>query len=120
VEGVNAAIWSGIEINVAIACASLPALKPLIAKLIPGLLSTVSTRDRSGMNNLSDHVGSHQMSNLQSRNKETNSEAIKVVQSVYQTREIRASLEGSEKSLVNWKSEIAFAEPKKQRPFETV
>ncbi|KAK0728827.1 hypothetical protein B0T26DRAFT_638721 [Lasiosphaeria miniovina] len=38
VEGVDIAIWSSIEINVGIICASLPALKPLAAKLFPRLL----------------------------------------------------------------------------------
>jgi len=115
VEGVDAAIWSGIEINVAIACASLPTLKPLIGRIIPGILSNGSTRDRSNMNNLSDHMGSHQMSVLQSRGKENKPGAIKVVQTVFQTREVRSSLEGSEKSLVNWNSEAAFAAPKTQQ-----
>ena len=39
------AIWSAIEINVGITCASVPALKPLIVRWFPGLLpSTVRSR----------------------------------------------------------------------------
>ncbi|KAH8594916.1 hypothetical protein B0O99DRAFT_166811 [Bisporella sp. PMI_857] len=102
-EGVNAAIWSGIEINVAIACASLPSLKPLIGKILPGFLSTTSSRDRSNMNYLSDERGSHQLSNMRSKARETNT--IKVEQTIYQTREVRGSLDSSEKSLV-WKTEV--------------
>lgn len=33
------AYWSAIEMNLAIVCASLPALKPLMAKISPGFLS---------------------------------------------------------------------------------
>ncbi|KAJ4369664.1 hypothetical protein N0V83_005426 [Neocucurbitaria cava] len=33
------AYWSAIEMNLAIVCASLPALKPLMAKIAPGFLS---------------------------------------------------------------------------------
>lgn len=35
------AYWSAIEMNLAIVCASLPALKPLVVKIIPGFSSTV-------------------------------------------------------------------------------
>ncbi|USP80486.1 uncharacterized protein yc1106_07760 [Curvularia clavata] len=34
-----AAYWSSIEMNLAIVCASLPALKPLVVKIIPGFSS---------------------------------------------------------------------------------
>ncbi|KAK1658941.1 hypothetical protein BDP55DRAFT_504607, partial [Colletotrichum godetiae] len=44
-DGVHIATWSGIEINVAIACASVPALKPLIVKAFPKLLASTQ---RSG------------------------------------------------------------------------
>ncbi|KAI2484887.1 hypothetical protein Ptr902_03827 [Pyrenophora tritici-repentis] len=40
----RAAYWSAIEINLAIVCASLPALKPLIVRLIPGFSSRNSGR----------------------------------------------------------------------------
>ncbi|RMZ72795.1 integral membrane [Pyrenophora seminiperda CCB06] len=39
-----AAYWSGIEVNLAIVCASLPSLKQLIVKLIPGFSSRHSGR----------------------------------------------------------------------------
>jgi hypothetical protein len=35
----NVALWSGIEINVAIACSSLPALQPLLARIIASFRS---------------------------------------------------------------------------------
>lgn len=39
-DNIGIAIWSCIEVNVAILCACLPALKPLISHFFPGLLST--------------------------------------------------------------------------------
>ncbi|KAI9150321.1 LOW QUALITY PROTEIN: Satratoxin biosynthesis SC0 cluster protein [Paramyrothecium foliicola] len=48
VEGVNIAIWSGIEIYVGIMCASVPALKALGVRLIPKLLlSNLYARSRT-------------------------------------------------------------------------
>jgi len=47
-----AAYWSGIEMNLAIVCASLPALKPLIVRVIPGFSSRFSGRGtESGASN---------------------------------------------------------------------
>ncbi|KAK4442750.1 hypothetical protein QBC34DRAFT_387016 [Podospora aff. communis PSN243] len=37
-QGVAIAIWSGIEINTGIICASIPAMRPLVVKLFPRLL----------------------------------------------------------------------------------
>lgn len=54
VQGVDIAVWSGLEINVAIICASVPALKALFVKIIPKLASyNLSKRTgyaRSGTN----------------------------------------------------------------------
>ncbi|CAI7669553.1 unnamed protein product [Penicillium pancosmium] len=41
-DNVGAASWSAIECNTGIICACLPTLKPLISKIIPGLISTLS------------------------------------------------------------------------------
>lgn len=38
-DGAGAAIWSIIELNCAIICASLPTLRPLLAKVVPGMSS---------------------------------------------------------------------------------
>jgi hypothetical protein len=38
------AYWSAIEINLGIVCASLPALKPLVVKIIPGFSTRHSSR----------------------------------------------------------------------------
>jgi hypothetical protein len=75
------------------------------------------------MNNLSD---GHQMSNI--RNKSKNASRvdgagdlndIKIEQTIYQQREIRPSLEGSERSLV-WKADCYSEEQKRKSPREAV
>jgi hypothetical protein len=116
VDGVNAAIWSGIEINVAIACASLPALKPLISKVLPRLLSTTDSKNLSG-----NKLGSRQTNTFHevgSKKGNKNAE-ITVEQHIFQQREVRASLEGSERSLVNWKADC-FSEDSTQKKREIV
>jgi len=40
VFGVDIALWSCLEINIAMICASVPALKPLFAKVMPRLLGS--------------------------------------------------------------------------------
>ncbi|KAJ5109346.1 hypothetical protein N7456_006021 [Penicillium angulare] len=47
-DNVGAASWSAIECNVGIICACLPTLKPLISKIVPGLLSTLNGSHRYG------------------------------------------------------------------------
>ncbi|CAG8131748.1 unnamed protein product [Penicillium olsonii] len=41
-DNVGAASWSAIECNTGIICACLPTLKPLIARLFPGMITTFS------------------------------------------------------------------------------
>lgn len=43
-DNVGAAIWSVIELNCAIICASLPTLRPLVAKAVPVMSSHSSDR----------------------------------------------------------------------------
>jgi hypothetical protein len=138
VDGVNAGIWSGIEINVAIACASLPSIKPLISRVMPGLLS--SRGNRSNMNNLSDanYNGSHVLSSMGGANKiksmngsridngskrdtigGSKGNDIKIEKTIYQQRELRPSLDGSESSLV-FKADCYSEEQRKKIPRETV
>ncbi|KAF6825413.1 hypothetical protein CPLU01_10293 [Colletotrichum plurivorum] len=68
-DGVSAAVWSGIEINVAIACASAPALKPLLVKAFPKLLaSTQRSGMRYGQASGGMNAGeSHHMQSMRSR-----------------------------------------------------
>ncbi|KAI1852178.1 hypothetical protein JX265_013031 [Neoarthrinium moseri] len=99
-DGVDIAVWSGIEINVAIICASVPALKPLVNSLFPKLLGSTPRskgQSRSGYTNQND---SHHMKSLQSRvRKET------VIEQTFELREDlegRLSNSGSERELVAW------------------
>lgn len=73
------------------------------------------------MHPLSDNAG-HPLSNLSKKNNHEVNDTIKVEQTVYQARELRTSQEGSEKSLVNWKSDCYSEEQrkKKQLPHEVV
>ncbi|KAF3395979.1 hypothetical protein F1880_006955 [Penicillium rolfsii] len=41
-DNVGAASWSAIECNTGIICACLPTLKPLLSRIIPGLMSTLT------------------------------------------------------------------------------
>ncbi|KAB8068775.1 integral membrane protein [Aspergillus leporis] len=49
-DNVGAASWSAIECNVGIICACLPTLRPLVSRVVPHLLSTLSTRNPSYVN----------------------------------------------------------------------
>ncbi|CEJ60339.1 hypothetical protein PMG11_08916 [Penicillium brasilianum] len=55
-DNVGAASWSAIECNTGIICACLPTLKPLLSRIIPGLLSTFHgskpTQNTTGISNV--------------------------------------------------------------------
>ncbi|KAH7110956.1 hypothetical protein EDB81DRAFT_671724 [Dactylonectria macrodidyma] len=58
IKGVDIALWSGLEINIAIVCASVPALKPLFVRAFPRLISSFtdsSKRSRRPTHNQSTH-----------------------------------------------------------------
>jgi hypothetical protein len=103
-DGVAIAIWSGAEINVAISCASLPALKPLISRVFPKLLSVGSTiRGPKGGSGLDESSRSHHvLETLHSRAQFSKGEEIKVVQTIVQERRNTLGRNGSDRSLV-WK-----------------
>jgi hypothetical protein len=54
VDNTDASIWSNIEVYTGIICASLPAIKPIVAKVYPRLLS--STRSGKATATFGDHV----------------------------------------------------------------
>ncbi|KAL0256058.1 hypothetical protein SLS55_008447 [Diplodia seriata] len=57
-DNVNAAVWSNVEINVAIICASLPTFKALVKRLFPHLLSTdPASRSPAGAGHTSGATG---------------------------------------------------------------
>ncbi|KAJ5689365.1 hypothetical protein N7462_003757 [Penicillium macrosclerotiorum] len=63
-DNVGAASWSAIECNTGIICACLPTLKPLVSKILPGLVSTFSNRRTYGSGGGND--GSRGASNARS------------------------------------------------------
>jgi hypothetical protein len=103
-NGIGAAIWSCTEINVAISCASLPAIKPLISRFFPGLLFVGSTaRGSEGGSRLDDSSLSHHiLETRHTRSQMSKGEEIKVLQTVVQESSDTLSGCGSENSLV-WK-----------------
>ncbi|KFY17311.1 hypothetical protein V491_05038, partial [Pseudogymnoascus sp. VKM F-3775] len=117
-DGVNAGIWSGIEINVALACASLPAIKPLIAKAVPHFLSSSRGERSTRRNNASggyDHALSEISHNKRSRvgrsaieddNDDGAGITVERTVRVEGHQAPRVSGEGSERSLVNWKADV--------------
>ncbi len=52
--GMDAAIWSVVEVHSAILCSSLPTLRPLIRRLIPSLLSSHRPSEYGGIRTASN------------------------------------------------------------------
>jgi hypothetical protein len=77
------------------------------------------------MNNLSgNELGSYHMNTFNNTNNNksktgTQVDEIKVEQSIYQQREVRVSVEGSERSLVDWKTDC-FSEEQHRKKHEIV
>jgi hypothetical protein len=46
-DNVGASVWSNIEVYTGIICASLPAIKPIVSKFFPKLLSSTRSGTRS-------------------------------------------------------------------------
>ena len=89
---------------------------------LPGLLSSVGSRNKSNKDNFSgNELGSHQMNTFHENKSKngTQNDEIKVEQHIFQQREVRASLEGSERSLVNWKADC-YSEDHKKKGHEIV
>lgn len=43
--GTASAYWSAVEVNIGIVCASTPALKPLVARVIPQFVSSLGSKN---------------------------------------------------------------------------
>ncbi|KAF4634265.1 hypothetical protein G7Y89_g3845 [Cudoniella acicularis] len=104
VTGVDIALWSGLEINVAIICCSVPALKALVSKILKGTLSGYS-----GSSNYAENTAVRKQGQvLQSKTSLTDEEAnksgmtITVEQSIEMKTYVynRGDDEGSENSLI--------------------
>ncbi|TVY33800.1 hypothetical protein LSUB1_G006802 [Lachnellula subtilissima] len=46
-DGIDIAVWTGVEVNAGLFCASAPAIKPLLRKFAPSLLSSSSGKRTS-------------------------------------------------------------------------
>lgn len=69
-DGAITLIWSLIETNVAIICACLPLLRPLIARLVPGFNKTKSrSKDKPDSYNLRDRYANSKAKNGSVRDK---------------------------------------------------
>ena len=108
VQGVDIALFSGLEINVAIICASVPALKPLVVKMFPKmLLSDLYARSKRAYYPGAENIGTTSgTGNTRSQTQGTRTD-IKVVQSIEMKsvpttgyEEGKTSRDGSEKNLV--------------------
>ena len=64
VRGVQIAIWSGLECNIAIICACIPALRPMLHRFMPGLINSSAAR--------SGQISHGQSAAVASRNRDRN------------------------------------------------
>ncbi|KAL0932704.1 uncharacterized protein CTRU02_211667 [Colletotrichum truncatum] len=84
--GVDIAVWSGLEINIAIICASIPALKALFIKIIPKLGTykkySKNPYGRSTTGNLPLQSFDKRTGNFSQRGKENNKMEIQVQRSI--------------------------------------
>ncbi|KEY73893.1 hypothetical protein S7711_06101 [Stachybotrys chartarum IBT 7711] len=46
VVGIDIALWSGLECNIAIICASIPSLNPLLSRIFPSIIASLSGSSR--------------------------------------------------------------------------
>lgn len=58
------AYWSAIEANLAIVCASLPALKPLVVKIVPVFGKLSSNRERGSSTASANNHTSHRLESI--------------------------------------------------------
>lgn len=98
------ALWSGLEINIAIICASVPALKPLFVKAFPKFISSLADSSKRSKPGRSTH-GTLPLHSFDRRNREAIDSDDKAVGiQVSQTFEMKAVTadrdDGSDKSLV--------------------
>ncbi|PVH91814.1 hypothetical protein DM02DRAFT_677879 [Periconia macrospinosa] len=94
-NGVECAIWSGIEINVAIACSSITTLKPLVRNTFPRFLSSANRSDGYGPHS---HSESHNMKPLRKNKQKAEIQVCHAVQ--VNAENYNASREGSERGLI--------------------
>ncbi|KAH7121980.1 hypothetical protein B0J13DRAFT_680159 [Dactylonectria estremocensis] len=106
VKGVDIAIWSGLECNIAIICACIPSLKPLSSRAFPGLVGSTAPSATHPSGGRYAHGSLHNYDNIthNTRNHngsvpDTDSRGIKVQQS-FEMKTTAGSDNDSEKNLV--------------------
>ncbi|KAH6975105.1 hypothetical protein BKA56DRAFT_553579 [Ilyonectria sp. MPI-CAGE-AT-0026] len=106
VKGIDIAIWSGLECNIAIICACVPSLKPLSSRTFPGLVGSLNHSSKQPSGGRYTHGSSHNYDNIthNTRNNgsvvDTDSRRINVEQS-FEMKTTTGSDNDSEKNLVN-------------------
>ncbi|KAF7557723.1 hypothetical protein G7Z17_g413 [Cylindrodendrum hubeiense] len=106
VKGVDIAIWSGLECNIAIICACIPSLKPLSSRAFPGLVGSTAPSEPYPSGGRYAHGSAHNYDNITHNTRDRNGSAhdtdnrgIKVEQS-FEMRTTAGSDNDSEKNLV--------------------
>lgn len=64
VKGVDIAIWSGLECNIAIMCACVPALKPLFSRAFPSFIASLRASSTHPASGGYAHCSSHTYDNI--------------------------------------------------------
>ncbi|KAI5460227.1 hypothetical protein BGZ63DRAFT_359196 [Mariannaea sp. PMI_226] len=64
VKGIDIAIWSGLECNIAIICACIPSLKPLSSRAFPGLVGSFANSSKHPSNGRYPHDSGHNYDNI--------------------------------------------------------
>ncbi|KPM36033.1 hypothetical protein AK830_g10531 [Neonectria ditissima] len=64
VKGIDIAIWSGLECNIAIICACIPSLKPLSSRTFPGLVGSFAKASTAPSHGRYAHGNSHNYDNI--------------------------------------------------------
>ncbi|KAJ3526341.1 hypothetical protein NM208_g11236 [Fusarium decemcellulare] len=107
VKGIDIAIWSGLECNIAIICACVPALKPLSSRAFPGLVSSLHSSKTHPTGGRYTHGSSHTYDNIthstrshERNNIDMNKQGIQVEQSFEMKHTMGSDDNDSEKNLV--------------------
>ncbi|KAG5659833.1 hypothetical protein KAF25_002392 [Fusarium avenaceum] len=106
VKGIDIAIWSGLECNIAIICACVPSLKPLFSRVFPSFIASLHSSKTHPTNNQYANGGSHTYNNISNypHDRSRSHRGVDTKITVQQSFEMRATITSddttSEKNLV--------------------
>ncbi|WZH46803.1 uncharacterized protein QYS62_007911 [Fusarium acuminatum] len=106
VKGIDIAIWSGLECNIAIICACVPSLKPLFSRVFPSFIASLHSSKTHPTDNQYAHGSSHTYNNISSypHDRSRTHRGVDTEITVQQSFEMRATITSddnlSEKNLV--------------------